>query len=63
VQVALDPERFEALGGFPLEPERVTVFLCGNPAMIADVRALLEGRGFTLDRRQAPGSIRLERYW
>lgn len=69
----------EHAAGFPLDPRRTHVFLCGNPAMIgAPVRtsagaegepapdgmiALLESRGFRRDRPDAPGNIHFETYW
>ncbi|MDX1594203.1 MAG: ferredoxin--NADP reductase [Gammaproteobacteria bacterium] len=51
--------RFE----FPLEPERVHVFLCGNPNMIIETQELLLGRGFTLDERGSEGDLHVEKYW
>ncbi len=68
---------FDALG-VPLSPESSHVFLCGNPAMIGlpkevdgepvfpapvGVVQLLTERGFTIDRRNAPGNIHYEEYW
>lgn len=47
----------------PLDPEHAQVLLCGNPAMIAEVTALLEARGLRRHRRSAPGNVRSERYW
>lgn len=65
--------------GVPLDPDSTHVFLCGNPAMIGlpekgddgeehfpettGVVELLVERGFTLDRRNAPGNIHYEEYW
>jgi ferredoxin--NADP+ reductase len=65
--------------GFPLDPNRVQVYLCGNPAMIGipkeygdrtvypkvvGVIEVLETRyGFRADRRGAPGNIHFEKYW
>ncbi len=63
VQVALDAPRFRELAGSELEPEHWHVFLCGNPDMVNDVRALLEPRGFRIDRAQAPGTLHFEKYW
>jgi ferredoxin--NADP+ reductase len=37
--------------------------LCGNPAMVSDVTALLEERGMRKHRRRAPGHITVETYW
>jgi len=62
--------------GIRLNPESTDVFLCGNPAMIGlpegdpeawpettGVVELLTARGFTLDKRGAPGNIHFEEYW
>ena len=37
--------------------------LCGNPAMIAEVSALLEARGLTKHRQRKPGHVTVESYW
>jgi ferredoxin--NADP+ reductase len=63
VQVALEPELFRARAGFELDPERCHAFLCGNPAMIADVCDRLKERLFTPDAPRARGNIHFERYW
>ena len=39
------------------------VMLCGNPAMIKDARAVLEGRGLKKHLRRSPGQITMEQYW
>ncbi len=64
--------------GVALSPETTHVFLCGNPAMIGipededgelkfpetvGVVQLLSEKGFTVDRRNAPGNIHFEEYW
>lgn len=64
--------------GVELNADSTHVFLCGNPAMIGlpeehdgeerfpetvGVVQLLTERGFTLDRRRAPGNIHYEEYW
>ena len=65
VQVALtrwheiNPE----LSDLPLDPQHAHVLLCGNPAMIDEVRDLLALRGYTLDTAKAPGTLHFERYW
>jgi ferredoxin--NADP+ reductase len=63
VQVALEPATYAKLVGAPLDPATCHVFLCGNPAMIDEVQAILEARGFQADTRDAPGNIHFERYW
>jgi len=47
----------------PLDPARCHVFLCGNPAMIDEMDALLTPRGFRHDRPDAPGNLHFERWW
>jgi ferredoxin/flavodoxin---NADP+ reductase len=64
--------------GVTLSPETSHIFLCGNPAMIGlpeekdgvevfpetvGVVQLLTERGFSVDRRNAPGNIHFEEYW
>ena len=40
------------------------MFLCGNPQMIEEVEADLQGRGFvTKDRDNPDGNIHHEKYW
>lgn len=64
VHAALEPGTFEKVAGFSLDPAESHVFLCGNPLMITDVQAMLEGRGFVADKMRGPmGNIHLERYW
>ena len=63
VQSLLEPERYAALAGAPLDPERTSVFLCGNPEMIEEVSASLCARGFRPHSRRSPGQIHRERYW
>jgi ferredoxin--NADP+ reductase len=69
----------EALVGFPLDPARVHVFVCGNPGMIGPPRLvrgerlfpeepgvvkLLEDRyGFNADDREPGVNVHFERYW
>lgn len=63
VQTALEPATYARLVGAPLDPGDCHVFLCGNPAMIDAVEALLHERGFVTDARDARGNIHFERYW
>lgn len=60
---ALVDNVYEDLVGAPLTPEHTQVLLCGNPAMIDEVQASLEARGFKKHSRREPGQIHLERYW
>lgn len=49
--------------GFRPTPKDTHVFLCGNPGMIDEMTRLLEGEGFRVHERLAPGQIHVERYW
>ncbi len=51
----------ERFGLPPLSPARDRAMLCGSEAMNADVRALLEMRGFTEGTNNAPGSYVVEK--
>ncbi|HVJ15582.1 MAG TPA: ferredoxin--NADP reductase [Polyangiaceae bacterium] len=53
----------EQRAGVTLDPARSHVMLCGNPAMIHDVTALLEERGLRKHRQRKPGHISIEKYW
>jgi ferredoxin--NADP+ reductase len=44
-------------------PEDTHVLLCGNPSMIDDMTVILEGEGFRVHDKRAPGQIHVERYW
>jgi ferredoxin/flavodoxin---NADP+ reductase len=52
---------FSDLGLPPLSVERDRVMLCGSEAMNADVKALLEARGFTEGSNNAPGTYVVEK--
>jgi ferredoxin--NADP+ reductase len=49
--------------GFQPTVEDSDVFLCGAPAMIDDVTAMLVAEGFKADEKGKPGQIHAERYW
>ncbi len=69
----------EDMAGFPLDPARTHVFLCGNPGMIGPPRTLPSGRvfpeppgmvelleetrGFNDDPARGPLNVHYERYW
>lgn len=48
---------------FSLTAEESAVLLCGNPAMLDDMEALLQARGLKKHKRREPGNYVLERYW
>lgn len=49
--------------GLAFDPAKTSVFLCGNPAMIEDVKKTLEPKGYTVHSPSAPGSLHIEEYW
>jgi ferredoxin--NADP+ reductase len=53
----------EGIWGVRPQPGDTHVFLCGNPAMIDDMTAILTAEGFCEHTRQRPGEIHIERYW
>jgi ferredoxin--NADP+ reductase len=52
----------QAAWGVQPTPENTDIFLCGNPAMIDSMTALLAGEGFVEHTPQKPGEIHAERY-
>jgi ferredoxin--NADP+ reductase len=63
VQAVLEDATYQRLVGTALDPAAAQVYLCGNPAMIKEVEAMLSGRGFALDARGKAGNLHFERYW
>src|SRR5262245_16916159 len=63
VQAVLADEACQALSGTPLDPASCHVFLCGNPEMIHEVRAMLVARAFTPGAPRRGGNLHTERYW
>jgi len=55
--------RLETRAGAALTAENAHAMLCGNPAMVDDVQAVLATRGMKRHRRREPGQITLETYW
>ena len=49
--------------GLEFDPNKTSVFLCGNPAMIEDVKTTLEPKGYTVHAQDKPGSLHTEEYW
>ena len=60
---ALRDGRLEERAGLPIDPARSQVMLCGNPAMVEDTLAVLEGKGLRRNKRREPGQISVETYW
>ncbi len=55
--------RLEARAGMPLTADSAHAMLCGNPAMVDDVQAVLASRGMRRHWRKEPGHVTLETYW
>jgi len=53
----------ERVWGLRPTPADTHCFLCGNPAMVDAMEAVLESEGFTLHSNQHPGQIHREKYW
>lgn len=53
----------ERQAGLKMEPESSRVMMCGNPAMIEDMRKLLHARDMRPCRRATPGQFVTENYW
>lgn len=54
--------RLEERVGARIDPADSHVMLCGNSAMIKDVKEILEERGLSRHRRHAPGHYTTEQY-
>lgn len=63
ITAALDDGRLEAAAGLALTPTDSQVLLCGNPAMLDDMKARLERRDMQIHRKFRPGCVHMEKYW
>lgn len=59
----LNSGELEQRAGVDLDPVRARIMLCGNPAMVTDMRGLLSARGFAAGRRGVAGNLAVENYW
>ena len=59
----LESGELEQRVGLSLDGARSRVMLCGNPAMVTDLRAMLGARGFAAGRRGVAGNLAVENYW
>lgn len=59
----LNSGELEQRAGVDLDPARARIMLCGNPAMVTDMRGLLSARGFAPGRRGVAGNLAVENYW
>ena len=63
VTTLLQSGELEKRAGIALDPATSRVMLCGNPAMVTDMRAMLSERQFAPGRRGVPGNLAVENYW
>ena len=63
ITTLLDSGELEQRVGIALDPLRSRVMLCGNPAMVTDMRARLSAMGFAPGRRGVAGNLAVENYW
>ena len=59
----LENGELEQAANLPLTPQASRIMMCGNPAMIEDMRKLLHARGLRPCRRALPGQFVTENYW
>ncbi len=59
----LEDGSLERTTGISISPEASRVMMCGNPAMIEDMRKILHQRGMRPCRRALPGQFVTENYW
>jgi ferredoxin--NADP+ reductase len=63
IPALIEDGRLEARAGVPLTADNAHAMLCGNPAMVDDVQAVLAARGMRRHRRREPGHVTVETYW
>ncbi len=63
ITTLLDDGELEHRVGIALDPSRSRIMLCGNPAMVADMRSRLTSMGFAPGRRGVAGNMAVENYW
>ncbi|WP_020558452.1 ferredoxin--NADP reductase [Thiofilum flexile] len=63
VTTALQSGRLEQVAGLEIDPANTHVMLCGNHAMLDEMKALLGERGLQRHLRHKPGHITTEQYF
>ena len=59
----IEDGRLELAAGLKFDLMRSRIMVCGNPAMISELRGLFTARNFHTNRRAAPGQLAFENYW
>ena len=59
----IEDGRLELAAGLKFDLMRSRIMVCGNPAMIGELRGLFTARNFHTNRRAAPGQLAFENYW
>ena len=63
IQTLVDDGTLATSLGNELEPHGLSVFICGNPAMVQDMQQRFEQSGFRIHSKKEPGNLHIERYW
>jgi ferredoxin/flavodoxin---NADP+ reductase len=63
ITTLLENGLLEKAAGLPITVDASRVMMCGNPAMIEEMRRLLHQRGMRPCRRALPGQFVTENYW
>jgi ferredoxin/flavodoxin---NADP+ reductase len=63
ITTLLDDGTLEKNLGLPITESSSRIMMCGNPAMIEDMRRILHRRGLRPCRRALPGQFVTENYW
>jgi ferredoxin--NADP+ reductase len=63
IQTLIEDGTLEKSLGGPPDPDNLSVFICGNPEMVDDVKSRFEGMGFQVHSKKEPGNLHIERYW
>lgn len=63
ITALLENGELEKAAGLSVSAAASRIMMCGNPAMIEDMRHILHQRGMRPDRRTNPGHFVTENYW
>jgi ferredoxin/flavodoxin---NADP+ reductase len=63
ITTAYSSGRLATAAGQAISADTSHVLLCGNPAMVSEMQALLLAQGLKKHRRREPGQVTVETYW